>query len=158
MIIGDMEGTKKMKSVLTFVTACTLALGIVQGAAKKGETQIPDFTAGAPAPEKNAHDWTLGPTGLRGWMFAEKMQTSDARQIYVTRVDKGSPADGVFNVGDVILGTDGKVFTDDARVAFAKAIAATEASDGTAVVRQPPDEGRRLLFMVTFHDPPVPFS
>ena len=118
-----------MKRIATLTAFCLLASGTAY-AAKKSETQVLDFTAGAAAPEKNSHDWTLGPTGLRGWMFTEKMETADARQIFVTRVDKGSPADGIVAVGDVILGTDGKVFANDARIAFAKAITAAEASDG----------------------------
>ena len=40
-------------------------------------------------------------------LFIESMPyfflaTADARQIYVTKVDKGSPADGILAVGDVI--------------------------------------------------------
>ena len=109
---------------------CTGGSLAAQAAPKGGAGANPDFTAGAPAPGKESHDWTLGPTGLRGWMFAEKMGTEAARQIYVTRVDKGAPADGVIAVGDVILGLDGKPFADDARVAFGKAVTAAEAGSG----------------------------
>lgn len=106
------------------------ALAAAHAAPPKGERQAPDFTAGAPPPEKGWHDWTLGPTGLRGWMFPRKMETGEARQIYVTRVDAGSPADGTFVVGDVILGLDRELFTGDPREAFGKAIGAAEAGDG----------------------------
>ncbi len=119
-----------MKHIAALVALSAFIFDIAHAAQKKSAPQIPDFTAGAPAPEKNWHDWTLGPTGLRGWMFTAKMETSEARQIYVTRVDQGSPADGVFAVGDVILGADGKSFASDARVAFAKAVTAAEAGDG----------------------------
>jgi hypothetical protein len=62
---------------------------------------IPDFTKGDAIPAEAKHDWNLGPTGLRGWMFCDKLVTTDARQIAITAVDKASPADGVIAVGDV---------------------------------------------------------
>ena len=71
----------------------------------------PDFTRGGKIPEESNRDWTLGATGARGWMYGRKLSTTDARQIAVTRVEKGSPADGVLSVGDVILGVGGKRFS-----------------------------------------------
>lgn len=91
--------------------------------------RLPDFTKGD-LPSKDAHDWNLGPTGMRGWIFAHKLETTDARQIYVTKVDRGSPADGIFEAGDVILGIDGSAFESDARITYAKAIGEAEATDG----------------------------
>ncbi len=87
---------------------------------------IPDFTNGDPIPEGVRHDWNLGPTGLRGWMFCDKMVTSDARQISVTKVDAGSPSDGKFLVGDVILGVQGQPFSHDPRTEFGSAITSAE--------------------------------
>lgn len=84
----------------------------------------PDLTKGAGTGE--IHDWTLGPTGARGWLFSRGLDTTDARQIRVTRIDAGSPADGVLQLDDVILGTDGKLFASDARRAFGEAITAAE--------------------------------
>ena len=52
-------------------------------------TANPDFTQGDQIPEGATHDWNLGPTGARGWMYSNKMETSEARQIYVTKVDRG---------------------------------------------------------------------
>jgi hypothetical protein len=98
-----------------------------------GENQpltIPDFTKGEAIPAKAEHDWNLGPTGLRGWMFCDKLVTTDARQIAITKVEKGSPADGVFHVGDVILGVGGKPFSCDPRTEFGKAITAAESEAG----------------------------
>jgi S1-C subfamily serine protease len=88
----------------------------------------PDLTQGG---KKDAnHDWTLGPTGVRGWIFGSKGQTADARQILVTAVDTGSPADGVLRVNDVILGMDGKPFAGDARILLARALTAAEEKSG----------------------------
>ena len=52
---------------------------------------VPDFTKGAT--RDDAHDWTLGPMGARGWIWGKNLETTKARQILVTKVDKGSPAD-----------------------------------------------------------------
>ena len=79
--------------------------------------------------------YNLGATGLRGWIFSkpathfEGLQgrtTAASRQILVTHVGAKSPADGVIKVDDVILGTGGKPFTDDARKSIAVAIQEAE--------------------------------
>jgi hypothetical protein len=82
------------------------------------------FVAGA------EHDWNLGPTGLRGWIRCDKMVTSDAREIAITEVEAGSPADGVFLVGDSILGVGGKPFSFDPRTEMGKALTLAESEAG----------------------------
>ena len=76
------------------------------------------------------HDWNLGATGLRGWIRCDKLVTSDARQINVTKVEKGSPADGVLAVGDVIVGVGGKPFSYDPRTEMGKALTLAESEAG----------------------------
>jgi hypothetical protein len=76
------------------------------------------------------HDWNLGATGLRGWIRCDEMVTSGARQITVTKVEKGSPADGVLAVGDVILGVGGKPFSYDPRTEMGKALTLAESEAG----------------------------
>jgi len=110
--------------VLLGTPASTLA------AAKSQPLTIPDFTRGDAIPAKAKHDWNLGPTGLRGWMFCDKMVTTDARQISITQVEKGSPADGILAVGDVILGVGGKAFSYDPRTEFGKALTLAESEAG----------------------------
>jgi hypothetical protein len=89
----------------------------------------PDFTQDGK--KDDSHDWLLGPTGLRGWMyFRHEDLTAASRQILITAVDKGSPADGILLVNDVILGVFGKPFADDARRSFGHAIAAAEEKTG----------------------------
>lgn len=90
---------------------------------------IPDFTQGG-KPDAS-HDWTLGPTGARGWIHTANGHSRDARQILITTVAEGSPADGMLAAGDVILGVGGGNFAGDARIGFAKAIAAAETGEGT---------------------------
>ena len=113
-------------------------------------SQVPDLTsAGAIAALKTdpkstpvyGETYNLGATGLRGWIYnweasnherAQGRTTQASRQILVTHVGAASPADGVVKVDDVILGVDGKPFSDDARKSIARAIqeAETKARDG----------------------------
>ena len=76
------------------------------------------------------HDWNLGATGLRGWIRSEKMVTSDAREITITKVENDSPADGVLAVGDSILGVGGKPFSYDPRTEMGKALTLAESEAG----------------------------
>ena len=92
--------------------------------------KIPDFTQGDKIPEGAKHDWNLGATGLRGWIFCDQLVTSDARQIAVTQVEKGSPAAGVLAIGDVILGVGGKPFSHDPRTELGKALTLAESEAG----------------------------
>lgn len=89
---------------------------------------VPDFTRGDK--KDDSHDWNLGPTGARGWIHTSAGQSALARQILVTAVAKGSPADGILNIGDVIVGVSEKPFAEDARKSFANAIAAAEEKEG----------------------------
>lgn len=94
---------------------------------------VPDLTQGG-QPDKT-HDWTLGATGARGWIWGWNGHSTDARQVLVTEVAAGSPADGILAKGDVLLGLDGKPFTGDARIALARAITAAETAERTGVLR-----------------------
>ncbi|HSP41422.1 MAG TPA: DUF6288 domain-containing protein [Luteolibacter sp.] len=90
----------------------------------------PDLTAGG-MPD-NTRTINLGPTGMRGWVYHMKTDTSASRQILVMAVDGGSPADGVLAPDDVILGANGtgaaaSDFTYDARKALVDAINDAEA-------------------------------
>jgi len=93
----------------------------------------PDLTQSNTVDRKLTYN--LGATGLRGWIytrpanFFESQQsrtTTASRQILVTHVGAKSPADGVMKVNDVILGVDGKLFSDDARKSIAMAIQEAE--------------------------------
>jgi hypothetical protein len=111
-------------SPLTSVALLCVA-GTVCGAPQKS-ISMPDFTKGDGVPAGASHDWNLGATGCRGWMFIDKMVTTDARQIYITTVDKNSPADGVLAVGDVILGVGDEAFSYDPRTEMGKALSNAE--------------------------------
>jgi hypothetical protein len=118
------------------LAAAALAVLLVGGTetrAARGKPPVPDLTQGGAKDDK--HDWNLGPTGARGWIWAWKLETTDSRQIRITKVDKGSPADGVLEVGDVILGAGGKPFAEDARKAFGRAVTEAETHQGKGILK-----------------------
>ncbi len=110
-----------------FVTPC--------GAARNVKIPNPDFLKGDPIPAEASHDWNLGATGCRGWMFSDKRSTTVARQIRITTVAKGSPADGVLAPGDVVLGVMGKPFSHDPRVEFGRALTTAESEAGAGELK-----------------------
>ena len=87
-------------SVVVAAMLCSVAVPS-SAAGPRSTTTIPDFTRGDEVPEGASHDWNLGATGVRGWMYSDKLMTTDARQIYITNVDRDSPADGILAVRDV---------------------------------------------------------
>jgi len=123
-----MGPTRPITTLLLVGTTLGLIGMHAAAAAAADRPPVPDFTQGG-QPDK-FHDWTLGPTGARGWVYGWKGQTSEARQILVTEVAEGSPADGILHVGDVILGVASRPFDDDARMRFARAVTAVEEKSG----------------------------
>ncbi|MFO8014860.1 MAG: DUF6288 domain-containing protein, partial [Phycisphaerae bacterium] len=121
--------TRTVPAILALALAVLLVTpGALLGAPKK--VAVPDFTRGDAIPDGADHDWNLGATGLRGWIYTNQMSTADARQLYITKVHEDSPADGVLKVGDVILGVGGKRFSYDPRTEFGKALTAAESEAG----------------------------
>jgi hypothetical protein len=123
-----------MKTTTRAFTLAVLAVATMTGSARAAEPQAPpDLTRNNTVDRELTYN--LGATGLRGWIytkaasFFESCQgrtTTASRQILVTHVGKHSPADGVMQVDDVILGAGGKPFTDDARQSIARAIQEAE--------------------------------
>ena len=110
--------------------AAAMAVFLLATIPVRGATPNPDFTKGEAIPAGATHTYNLGATGLRGWMHSEGLETTAARQIVVTEVAKGSPADGVIKVGDVFLGVSGKRFARDPRFELGIALTLAEAGDG----------------------------
>jgi len=117
-----------MRVPLAFLLLGILVLGTPVAAAQRQKPAVPDLTAAGETDGK--HDWNLGPTGARGWMWGWKLETSDARQVLITEVAEGSPADGELRPGDVLLGLDGERFDGDPRVLLGNAITAAETRKG----------------------------
>lgn len=121
--------------VFLFGVAATLFLQAFPEVARGAQAdRIPDFTRGDVVPAGATHDWNLGPTGARGWIYSNRMETSEARQILITEVESGSPADGILRPGDVILGVSGRLFAFDPRMELGRAIGEAEAVDGRLVL------------------------
>ena len=122
---------KPKKLVMWFAVLAVLADPSLAGAPKKpAAAGPPDFTQGGVIPADAKHDWNLGATGARGWVFSAGFATTQARQIWITAVAKGSPADGVLKTGDVLLGVGGKPFAYDPRTEFGKALTVAESDAG----------------------------
>jgi hypothetical protein len=126
-----------MKTALLSLALATIIAAPVPAlaAAKAKATTMPDFTKGDTVAKDGPHDWTLGPTGARGWIYTANGHSAEARQILVTAVAKNSPAAAVLSTGDVILGVDGKSFSSDARIQFANAIGVAETEKGGGKLR-----------------------
>jgi len=118
------------KAALAALALTSLLVIPSHAARQKGGMEKPDFTKGDKIPEGASHDWTLGATGARGWIYSNRLETSEARQIAITKIEKDSPADGSLKVGDVILGVAGKPFSYDPRTEFGKALIAAESDAG----------------------------
>ena len=112
------------------LAACFVAPLSVLAAGRGKALPMPDFTKGDTVAKDGPHDWTLGPTGARGWIYTANGHSAEARQILVTAVAKNSPAATALRKGDVILGVEGKSFSGDARIQFANAIGAAETEQG----------------------------
>jgi HEAT repeat protein len=117
-----------------FIKTTALASTLMLSVASPLFAQVPDLTKDAATINREL-TYNLGATGLRGWIYTKAADNLDAaqgrtttasRQILVTHVGTGSPADGVVKVDDVILGVEGKPFNDDARKSIAMAIQAAE--------------------------------
>ena len=160
-------------SIKTTIILAALAMGLTSPLF----SQVPDLTAaGAIAALKTdpkstpvyGQTYNLGATGLRGWIYnweasnherAQGRTTQASRQILVTHVGAASPADKVVKVDDVILGVDGRPFSDDARKSIARAIqeAETKARDGVLKLTvwragQTQDLSLKLAVMGTYSD------
>lgn len=114
----------------TFLVLAISFLLLLPLASAPKKISHPDFTKGDPIPEGADHDWNLGATGARGWMYSDKLVTTDARQIRITEVKNASPADGALEESDVILGVAGELFTYDPRTELGKALTVAESEAG----------------------------
>ena len=126
-----MKRTSNTFTPCAVIPALVFALGALsatQGAAPSHRTTPADLTQGGKPDD--THDWTLGPTGARGWIWGWLGQSTDARQILITETTAGSPCDGILQKGDVLLGVNGKPFDSDARILFARAITEAEKDKG----------------------------
>jgi hypothetical protein len=158
--------THKTRPYILLLSLVILSSAVCTAAATGG---VPDFTKGElldpKHKKKKFYDRTLGPTGLWGQVFARNMANGasrDARQFVVTKVEAGSPADGIMQVGDVVLGAYGRNFDADARKQLAAAIQNAEETNGLLSLKVW-REGRTMdkslqLKVMGAYDPNNPFN
>ncbi|MFT5854174.1 MAG: hypothetical protein ACI8XO_001417, partial [Verrucomicrobiales bacterium] len=77
-------------------------------AAPPRPAKLPDLTKGDPIPpsKKKPQVWTFGPTGIAGIMVGK----FEGDQIQVQATLNGSPSEGKFLPGDVLIGMNGEKF------------------------------------------------
>ncbi len=121
-----------------------MALAMLPGLPVMAAGEAPDLTKGEATGVDRKGTYNLGATGMRGWIYLKPAThfdglqgrtTASSRQILVTHVGAKSPADGVMQVDDVILGAGGKMFSDDARRSIAAAIQEAEKESNNGVLK-----------------------
>jgi len=132
---------KPMKRVVVMALAAVLVVDCAYGEEKKKASNsiAPDFTRENPLKaDKDVQDWrhwAMGPTGARIWVWAnhKTIWSDGATQIYVVKVDARTPAAGLLEAGDVILGAAGGPkavpFVKNARSEVAQAITDAEKAE-----------------------------
>jgi autotransporter-associated beta strand protein len=114
-----------------------------------GKAVAPDLTTTNLALIDTTSNYSLGPTGLRGWIYIantgkpwsrgldESMTDEQPYQVLVVSVGTNTPAFGILQEQDVLLGVNtgaGNIpvplFTNDTRKAIGAAIGTAEAGDG----------------------------
>lgn len=134
-----------MRNMMSSIVVLVL-LAIVPWVSKAA---APDLTSTNLTLIDTSANYSLGPTGLRGWIYVanggkpwsrgldESMTDEQPYQVLVVSAGTNTPAYGVFQVDDVLLGVNtgsGNVpvplFTNDTRKAIGAAIGAAEAGDG----------------------------
>lgn len=107
-----------MQSIRSF---CTLLLLPLLCLLPTSQAEVPDLTQSADF--ERIETYHLGPTGAMGWIYTTgNFMTTKARQILITEIEPGTPAEGKLKVGDVILGVGETRFSSDARKALGLAI------------------------------------
>jgi Family of unknown function (DUF6288) len=108
---------------------CLVVTGVLLSPVKTWGQAIPDLVQSQTLGVDETKFFYLGPTGMKGWFYWSNL-TRESRQILVTSVRTNTPAYGVMQYHDVILGINGGLFTNDARNAFVEAVIEAESTEG----------------------------
>ena len=109
-----------MRTTISCLRAIVVVLAsIASRSALLAQSSVPDLTHGGK--QDATYDW--------------KRETDDAHSLLHTQVDKGPPADGVLQPGDVILGVGAKPFAGDARKLFGAAITEAEKTENHGLLQ-----------------------
>ncbi|MBT8043342.1 MAG: hypothetical protein KJO79_00195, partial [Verrucomicrobiae bacterium] len=107
-----------------------------------------------PLPYAGIRNWhvtqNLGPTGARGWIYGHTTNTEESREILIKSIEPGSPADGILQPYDIIVGAavppetpastwktapELKPFEADARLSLSRAITWAESDAGQGALK-----------------------
>ena len=95
-----------MKRLLTHSQLALLALLPFAHAQEKDLAKLPEYQT--PVPYAGSRDYhltqNLGATGARGWIEGNKGHSHDSREILIKSVEPGSPAAGILQPYDLIIG------------------------------------------------------
>jgi len=146
-VVRGIRGTGRGRTVAALVSVGLLAcMHAASGKDAKQPETGPDYTKGE-KPAKTDCPWNLGPIGAFGNIWGTKggTPTRDTRMIQIHSVTEGTPADGVLQAGDVILGVvsptvDGVRETDarfarDCRHVLADAITEAEKTENGGILK-----------------------
>jgi len=131
-----------MKNGTHCFTSLISALALMAGGQLIAAQQPQDLTQNNTV--ERSQTYNLGATGLRGWIYtraasnldsSQGRTTTASRQILVTHVGVNSPASGIMEVNDVILGVGDKPFADDARKCFGRAITEAEKTENEGILK-----------------------
>ena len=122
----------KKNTILVLIGLVLIGATGYSAAPKKAASGNHDLTKEIDFERKGTYH--LGPTGAHGWMYVSKQKTDEARQILITEVEAGSPADGIIQQGDVIIGVGGRGFDADARKLFGLAIDEAEKKENKGIL------------------------
>jgi hypothetical protein len=131
-----------MKNATHCFTSLISALALMAGGQLMAAQQPQDLTQNNKV--ERSQTYNLGATGLRGWIYtraasnldsSQGRTTTASRQILVTHVGVNSPASGIMEVDDVILGVGDKPFADDARKSFGRALTEAEKTENKGILK-----------------------
>ena len=145
--------TGGLKSALQFAACLILLAGPAVAYSPNPDLTVTGAIAALKADSQSSPGYNttynLGPTGLRGWIYIDRnnkgdegLMTDPSRQILVTHIGTNTPAVGVLEVDDVILGVGWGIgggavpdFTGDCRKSFGWAIGEAEKSENSGILR-----------------------
>ena len=130
-----------------FIALALLATSFAGAQQEHDLAKIPPHQT--PVPYMGARNWhltqNLGATGARAWIEGNKGHSHDSREILIKSIEPGSPADGVLQPYDIIVGAAVppatpasswksalalKPFDSDARLSIARAVTWAESDAG----------------------------
>jgi hypothetical protein len=144
MVTGELKKGRDAMQGSKWGRFTVMALTALISVSVFGASNPPDLTKGDRSGVDRSQTYNLGATGLRGWIYtraasnldsSQGRTTTASRQILVTHVGTNSPASGVMEVNDVILGVGDKPFSDDARKSFGRAITEAEKTENKGVLK-----------------------